>query len=409
MGDHIHIEQQSDVSGTVHGLPSSKSLSNRALLINALLGGTAYLENLSTANDTRLMKELLHTTNDVIDVQDAGTVMRFLTAYYAISGQSRKITGTSRMQKRPIGELVEALRILGARIDYGAAEGYPPLHIRSFSGQRAKTLTLRGDVSSQFISALMMVAPLLPEGLTIELTGKISSRPYLSMTAEVMSIFGIHPKIGKTSVQIPAGRYQTATYRVEPDWSAASYWFAFAALAKTSNILLPAVSEKAVQGDRVIVDIMKRLGVTADFGSNGLRLAGGGACVKQLQLDFSDCPDLAQTVLPVCAALGVDGLFTGMDSLRVKETDRIAALQIELRKVGATLEENQGAWTLLAGKKELLPKNLSIQTYDDHRMAMGFAPFSALTQVTIEHPEVVRKSYPDFWNDMESIGFVLSV
>lgn len=409
MGDHIHIEQQSNVSGTVQGLPSSKSLSNRALLINALMGGTAKLENLSAANDTQLMKELLHTTSDVIDVQDAGTVMRFLTAYYAISGQSRTITGTSRMQKRPIGELVEALRMLGARIDYGAVEGYPPLHIRGFSGQQVNTLTVRGDVSSQFISALMMLAPLLPDGLTLELTGKISSRPYLSMTAEVMSLFGVLAEIDETSVRIPSGKYRPATYRVEPDWSAASYWFAFAALAKTSDILLPGVYREALQGDRVIVDMMEHMGVKANFAPEGLRLTGGGTRVKRLHLDFSDCPDLAQTVLPVCAALGVEGLFTGLQSLRVKETDRIAALQIELKKVGATLRGDHGTWTLLPGNKESLPRNLSIQTYDDHRMAMGFAPLSVLTQVTIEHPEVVQKSYPDFWNDMEGIGFVLSV
>jgi len=408
MTDRIHIEQQTTVSGSVRNLPSSKSLSNRALLINALLGGKANLENLSAANDTRLMTRLLDHPNQVIDVEDAGTVMRFLTAYFAVTGQTCVITGTPRMLKRPIAELVDALRSLGAQIEYGGVEGYPPLHISGFNSQSVGKLTLRGDISSQFVSALMLVAPVLPHGLTLELTGTIASRPYLSMTSAIMGHFGIQPKMSANTILIPAGSYRPATYRVEPDWSAASYWFGFAALAEKADILLPGLSAKTSQGDRVIVDIMKQLGVITDFQDEGLRLTGGGTRVESIQLDFSGCPDLAQTVIPVSAALGVPGKFSGLNSLRLKETDRVAAMQTELKKVGATLEESDGTWTLLPGKSPL-PEKLFISTYGDHRMAMGFAPWSALTEITIEEPEVVRKSYPDFWNDMAGLGFILGV
>lgn len=407
MNTQLLIKQHATVSGTIYHLPSSKSLSNRALLINAMIGGRGKLENLSEANDTRLMTELLHTPGNVINVEDAGTVMRFLTAYYAITGQKKVITGTARMQKRPIGELVDALRSLGCTIEYGAEPGYPPLNLKGFTGQQSDHLRIRGDISSQFISALMMVAPSLPQGLTLQLTGKIASRPYLEMTAALMKHFGVSVTLGSDTVRIPNGNYQGSTYRVEPDWSAASYWFSFAALGKHPRILLPGVSSASLQGDRVIVDIMRKLGVQSDFRPDALVLTGGGAKVSKLEVNFSDCPDLAQTVLPACAALGIAGEFTGLESLRVKETDRIAALQAELLKVGSQLEEHSGQWKLTPGTKDL-PKTLSIRTYDDHRMAMGFAPFSVLADVMIEHPEVVRKSYPGFWMDVAGVGFFTS-
>ncbi|MBL7848271.1 MAG: 3-phosphoshikimate 1-carboxyvinyltransferase [Cyclobacteriaceae bacterium] len=407
MNTQLLIKQHSTVSGTIHHLPSSKSLSNRALLINAMMGGRGKLENLSEANDTRLMTELLHTPGDVINVEDAGTVMRFLTAYYAITGQAKVITGTARMQKRPIGELVEALRLLGCTIEYGAEPGYPPLNLKGFTGQQSDHLRIRGDISSQFISALMMVAPSLPKGLTLQLTGKIASRPYLEMTATLMKHFGVSVTLGSDTVRIPEGSYQGSTYRVEPDWSAASYWFSFAALAESADILLPHVESSSLQGDRVIVEIMSQLGVRASFGKDGLRLQGGGHRVDNLTFDFTGCPDLAQTVLPCCAALGVKGVFTGLESLRLKETDRILALQNELAKVGSRLEENQGTWTLTPGS---LPRStpLTIHTYEDHRMAMGFAPLATCCPVVIENPSVVNKSYPGFWDDLQATGFTVN-
>lgn len=408
MNQPVTILPKTLVSGTIEHLPSSKSLSNRALILNALAGGKATLQNLSEANDTALMQRLLHTPGDVIDVEDAGTVMRFLTAYFAVTNQVKKITGSTRMQKRPIRELVDALRTLGAVIVYEAEEGYPPLRLRGFSGQRTDDLSIRGDISSQFISAIMMVAPTLPKGLTLRLTGRIGSRPYLDMTAKLMQYFGIAVEWEFNTIYIPSGSYRPVAYWVEPDWSAASYWFSFAALAQAADIFIPRVTPDSLQGDRIIADIMEQLGVRAIFTKAGLRLAKGGKHAERLSVDFSGCPDLAQTVLPACAALQVPGEFKGLESLRIKETDRITALTNELSKIGASLSEVNGKWTLRPGKPGDMPSTLKIQTYGDHRMAMGFAPLATKTNLVIEDAQVVRKSYPDFWKDVAGIGFFTS-
>lgn len=349
------------------------------------------------------MTNLLATTEQVINVEDAGTVMRFLTAYFAVTGQSKTITGTPRMQRRPIRELVDALRSLGANIRYGGEEGYPPLHLEGFHGQQVDQLSLRGDISSQFISAVMMIAPTLPRGLAITLTGTVGSRPYLEMTAALMKHFGASVELSANTIAIKPGGYAPASYRVEPDWSAASYWLSFAALAEKVDILLPGVKSESLQGDRVVVEIMAQLGVRAAFGSEGLRLTGGGPQTSHLAVDFRGCPDLAQTVLPVCSALGIRGEFTGMESLRIKETDRIAALKSELAKLGASLDQDAGKWTLTPGNG-LLPSSIEINTYDDHRMAMGFAPLATRAQVIIEDAGVVKKSYPGFWHDVAKCG-----
>ena len=391
--------------GTVRSLPSSKSLSNRALIINAMMQNRGTLENLSSARDTQLMQSLIASPDHVIDVMDAGTTMRFLTAYFAVTGQSKLLTGTARMQERPIHLLVDALRSLGVTIQYKGKEGFPPIEIMRFNQQLTPRISIRGDVSSQFISALMMVAPVLPNGLNIHLEGKVGSWPYLSMTAELMGLFGVKPEIKDQQIVVEGGSYKPASYRVEPDWSAASYWFAFAALAKSADIMLPGVNSHALQGDRVIIDIMRPLGVHAEFLKEGLRLTKANSTIESLVWDFSDCPDLAQTVLPVCAARKIAGEFTGLESLRVKETDRIKALQNELAKIGATLSEKQGKWTLTPGTQS--PGKLQFHTYHDHRMAMGFAPLSALTDISIESPDVVKKSYPTFWEDLKAFGFTL--
>jgi 3-phosphoshikimate 1-carboxyvinyltransferase len=368
-----------------------------------MMGGRGTIENLSEANDTQLMKRLLPTTDEVIDAEDAGTVMRFLTAYYALTGQRKILTGTPRMQQRPIRELVDALRTLGAIITYGAAEGYPPVQLGGFPAQQVDTLSIRGDISSQFISALMMVAPVLPRGLTLSLTGRIASRPYIEMTAALMRHFGVSPTFSGNTIHVPSGVYRPTTYTVEPDWSAASYWFAVAALAEKADLLLPRVTSQSLQGDRVIASIMTNLGVQARFEPGGLRLSGGGPKADRLIVDFSECPDLAQTVLPACAALKIPGEFTGMESLRIKETDRIQALQQELAKIGATLTELESRWILTPGAS--MPESIAISTYNDHRMAMGFAPLATRTRVTIDDRTVVRKSYPAFWEDAAAVGF----
>ncbi|NOT74496.1 MAG: 3-phosphoshikimate 1-carboxyvinyltransferase [Cyclobacteriaceae bacterium] len=403
----MDIVKNSSLLGNVRSLPSSKSLSNRALIINALTEHKGTLENLSTARDTQLMHALLHSNESVIDVMDAGTTMRFLTAYFSVTGRSKMLTGSDRMKERPIHLLVDALRKIGVSIDYKGKEGFPPIETKGFARQLTNRISIRGDVSSQFISALMMTAPTLPEGLTIDLEGKIGSLPYLMMTAELMALFGIRPEMSEQQIRIAPGQYKPAFYRVEPDWSAASYWFGFTALATSAEILLPDVDSFALQGDRVIVDIMSQLGVEAAFNKEGLRLTKSKSQTEKLIWDFTNCPDLAQTILPVCAVKNIPGEFTGLESLRIKETDRIAALQAELIKVGAQFIEDQNQWRLIPGK---IPTTKPvIETYHDHRMAMGFAPLATQMDISIQVPDVVRKSYPTFWDDMKGLGFSLKI
>jgi 3-phosphoshikimate 1-carboxyvinyltransferase len=373
--------------------------------MNALCDGQSELANLSNANDTVLMKRLLSSSGEVLDVEDAGTTMRFLTAYYAVKGQPKTLTGTERMKLRPIGILVDALRQLGAQIDYVEQNGFPPVRIRNFVGQKTNRLSIRGDISSQYISALMMVAPALPDGLTLVLEGKVGSRPYIDMTASLMRKFGVYVNVQDNELIIPPQVYSPCQYSIESDWSAASYWFAFTALAKNANIILPNITLRSLQGDRVIVDIMEQLGVMAEPRGNTLILSKKDS-YNTLSWDFTHCPDLAQTVAVVCAAKGVTGSFTGLESLRIKETDRIKALQHELQKLGAQLREDGKVWTLIPSAK--IPDNIPmINTYLDHRMAMAFAPLGVLNDVTLEHPDVVRKSYPTFWKDMSRLGFRL--
>lgn len=386
-------------------LSSSKSISNRALLLKALSGNQSVVSNLSDARDTQLMNRLVGSDDKIIDVLDAGTTMRFLTAYFAVSGKNKIITGTPRMKERPIKILVDALRTLGATIDYLENEGYPSIETKGFASQREDRLEIPGNVSSQYISALMMIAPTLPLGLTISLTGKIGSVPYIQMTAALMKEFGVisHLDFENQIIKVPSTPYQSANVTVEADWSAISYWYGFTALAEKANIVLPNVSQKSLQGDRVITDIMDILGVQSTFTNNTLLLAKKNHSDK-ISWGFKDCPDLAQTVLPVCAAKGISGEFTGLESLRIKETDRIAALQNELGKIGATLTEPQtGTWILTPGK--ITGDPITIETYHDHRMAMGLAPWATRTDLIIKEPSVVNKSYPGFWEDMKTVGF----
>ena len=375
------------------------------LILNALAGKNARLHNLSDANDTQLMLKLIGADDHTIDVEDAGTTMRFLTAYFSVTNQHKVITGTQRMKERPIGILVEALRSLGADIHYAGVPGFPPLEIKQFSGQKTDTLKIRGDVSSQFISALMMVAPSLPQGLTLILEGKIGSRPYIEMTASLMELFGVKCEVLERQVNIPSGSYRPTEFTVESDWSGASYWFSFAALASKAELLLPRLFLTSLQGDSAIIRIMESLGVNATMEKDLLKLSKSKQA-ESISWDFTHCPDLAQTVAVVCAAKGVKGNFTGLESLRIKETDRIAALQNELRMIGGDLVEENSQWKLIPSAK--LPEKAFFNTYKDHRMAMAFAPLAALMDVQIENPSVVRKSYPGFWDDMKLLGFQLS-
>ena len=403
----LTIKRKSTVEGVVKNLPSSKSLSNRALILEALAGKQSVVSNLSSARDTVLMKKLIASPDKEIDVMDAGTTMRFLTGYFASRGENKIMTGAARMKERPIALLVEALRALGVTIEYLGKEGFPPIEIKSFGQQRATEVEIPGHVSSQYISSLMMIAPTLPLGLTIRLTGKVGSRPYIEMTAALMRHFGAECHFDGTVLRVPPGRYQAQPYAVEGDWSGASYWFAFVALASHAQIELHGVVDRSLQGDRAIVEVMKALGVDTTFTPQGARLQKQTAA-PTVRWDFTDCPDLAQTVLPVCAAKGIVGTFTGLESLRIKETDRIAALQQELAKLGAVLAEpTSGTWQLTPSPQPL-PASVHIHTYHDHRMAMGLAPLAALMDVTIADPRVIDKSYPTYWQDVASLGFEIS-
>lgn len=397
----ITLYPKSSIQGEVTHLPSSKSISNRVLVLNALAGNTGKLYNLSDANDTQLMQRLVLSNDEIINVEDAGTVMRFLTAYFAVSGKTKVLTGTARMKERPIGILVDSLRLLGADIAYLEKDAYPPIRINGFQHQKTDTLQVRGDVSSQFISALMMIAPSLPQGLNIEITGHLGSKPYIDMTASLMKGFGAKVNFDGRLIQIQKQTLSVNEHTVEGDWSAASYWFAFAALCKEANLILPNMALRSLQGDRVVLDMMENLGVACEPRGNKLHLRKKDH-MPSFSWDFTNCPDLAQTIAVVCAAKGIEGSFKGLESLRIKETDRIAALQNELAKINAQLVEEGDTWHLIPSGK--LPDKVKIHTYHDHRMAMAFAPLAAIMQIEIEDPSVTRKSYPKFWDDIKRLG-----
>ncbi len=388
-------------------LPSSKSESNRALIINALAKGKDNLSNLAEARDTQTMMLLLASDDAVADVIDAGTTMRFLTAYFAVTGQKKTMTGTPRMCERPIGILVDALRSLGADIDYLNKEGYPPLQLNGFQFAGNKNLSIRGDVSSQYISAILMIAPLLPEGLILTITGELGSKPYIEMTIQQMKSFGITvtPDWDNMTITVPAQQYEVIPYAIESDWSGASYWFAIVALSEfeDAELELLGLKENSLQGDSVITDIMSHLGVKSEYTGRGFKLTKIPADTA-LAWDFTNCPDLAQTVCVVAAAKNIPLTLTGIESLKVKETDRVYALQTELAKIGGSLVEvEKNHKYLLTANGEAIKADTAIHTYDDHRMAMAFAPLALVSDITIEEPDVVVKSYPSFWKHLAKI------
>lgn len=390
-----------NLKGSVQ-LTSSKSESNRALLINALGGNQLHLQNLSAARDTQTMQRLLREQAATWDVLDAGTTMRFCTAYLAVKGSGQTITGTPRMCQRPIGILVEALRKIGANIQYLGEEGYPPLRIEGIKTQQSTLIEIPGNISSQFISALLMIAPSLPNGLTLRLTTEVFSKPYIEMTLGLMERFGVKADWSGNEISIAPQPYTGGEYRIESDWSGASYWYSMAALGKATDLHLLGLKKDSLQGDQEIATIMEKIGVKTKYTPEGAYLTQTGNVEKEISINFKTCPDLAQTVLVTAALKGVTLHMIGLESLRIKETDRIAAMQNELRKLGATLTETGNSWQMTPGN---LPDQIAtIETYDDHRMAMAFAPVAMVAPITIDDPGVVAKSYPDFWKDLESMG-----
>ncbi|MCC6724250.1 MAG: 3-phosphoshikimate 1-carboxyvinyltransferase [Saprospiraceae bacterium] len=397
-------------------LDGSKSISNRALIIRALCGQHFEIKNLSTSRDTQLMQQLLAADGETLDAGAAGTTFRFLTAYLAAhTDRPRTLTGTERMKQRPIRLLVDALRTLGANIEYLENEGYPPLRIGPHGGLGSDNrLSIPADTSSQYLSALLMIAPTLPNGLELTLVGNLVSRPYLEMTLRMMTYFGIGHEWEGDVIRVRHGSYEPKEFTVEADWSAASYHYALAALSDTCDLRLHGLFEDSWQGDSALPEMMRAFGVETKFEGQTAHLTklAGAAAKPFFEWDFLPCPDIAQTLAVVCGAMGVQGLFTGLETLRIKETDRIAALQNELAKVQVWLsklpdrfwKKSENEYFIVDGKG-VVEGTPIFATYEDHRMAMAFAPLAMLGEVGIEEPKVVDKSYPAFWEDLKKLGF----
>jgi len=388
-------------------ITGSKSETNRLLLLQALYPGLT-IENRSNSDDSVAMNHALTTDSSLIDIHHAGTAMRFLTAFFATQeGREIVLTGSSRMQERPIGVLVDALRRLGAQIAYEKKEGYPPLRI---SGKALKggAVSLPANISSQYISALLLIAPHLEEGLNLSLEGEITSLPYLKMTLALLERVGVHSQFEDKNIKINQQRIiADQTQVVESDWSSASYHFSCVALSSAGRIVLSSYRQDSLQGDAVLIDVYKKLGVDTRFENDQMILEKikDFELPKTITLDLVEAPDIAQTIAVSCYGLGVACNLTGLHTLKIKETDRLIALENELSKLGAQIRVTEESLHLSADQD--FKANQTIATYSDHRMAMAFAPLALKISHQIAEANVVTKSYPDFWNDLEAIGFEL--
>jgi 3-phosphoshikimate 1-carboxyvinyltransferase len=395
-------------------LPASKSISNRALIIKHLSAGKTKITNLSDAEDTRLMQSLLEMTDEnhksenavVLDCQNAGTVLRFLTAYLSAKPGRWILTGSERMKQRPVGPLVNALKELGARIIFQEKEGFPPLQIdgKLFSGGMVE---LESSISSQFVSALIMIAPCLNGGLKILLESKVISEPYIRMTLEMLRNCGIKSEYQNQYITIGQQEFNETGLIVEPDWSSASYWFEMAAFSDHVDLTLKDLKKESLQGDSILPEIYNKFGVKTEFLNEGIRLTKTNQHCTHFDFDFSNHPDLAQEVIATCAGLNIPAKLTGLESLRIKETDRIEAMASELSKSGFNISvENESCLMIEPSIKIQSPNFKPLLTYSDHRMAMALAPLAILSgSVQIENPGVVKKSYPGFWDDLKKAGF----
>lgn len=404
----------------LHGsitLTASKSESNRALIIQALCNEKFTINNLATANDTAVMQRILKAAQKpaaerVYNVEDAGTAMRFLTAFFATRPGVHTLLCSERMEERPIGILVEALRSLGAEIEYLKNEGYPPLKITGTT-LAGTEVEIDGNVSSQYVSALLLVAPELPNGLVIKFKGDVTSRPYINMTLKMMEEFRVYGQWHDEHISVSKQNYHKKSepeylFEVEADWSSASYWYAIAALARDVDFVIRGLKHPSLQGDSVVSDIFTFFGVKTEYIEGGIHLTKTGSKKEHLGYDFSDCPDLAQTVAVVATAKGLPMLLNGIHTLRIKETDRVEALKSELTKLNAEVIVTNDNSMETIPKAGDIPKNLLVNTYNDHRMALAFASLAMkYDNVIIENPEVVKKSYPNFWKDLKSVGFII--
>ena len=399
-------------------LPASKSISNRALIIYALSGGQQLPRNLSDCDDTSVILAALRDMPDEIDIKAAGTAMRFMTAYLSVMKGTHVLTGTERMKQRPIGILVDALRKLGASIDYLGEEGYPPLRI---TGQplQGGDLEIEGNVSSQYISALLMIGPVLKKGLELKLTGDIISRPYIDLTLWMMREYGADAEwTANDTITVKPTPYVNRDYEIENDWSGASYWYEILALSdnRESEVMLNGLMDGSKQGDSVIKYIFSLLGVKTVFESKesgkpqNVTLKCNGRKVPRLEYDFKNSPDLAQTVIVTCVAKDIPFHFKGLATLKIKETDRIEAMKREMRKLGYVVYDRNDSELIWDGERCEPSMEEGIDTYNDHRMALSFAPFAMKSgSLIINDPQVVTKSYPHFWQSLREAGFEIEV
>lgn len=415
------------ITGDIH-LVSSKSESNRVLLIQALCSTPFKIHNLSEADDTQLLTSLLNSKKKVLDCGNAGTVLRFLTAYFAMQkGRTVVLTGTARMKERPIGKLVEMLRKLGAQINYLEKTGYAPIEIQG-TDLKGGYLEADASISSQFISALLLIAPLLPQSLTLELNGTIVSKPYIQMTLGLMQHFGINSKWEGNMIKINPQPYRANDYTVENDWSSASYWYEIAALSERVNVTLHGLKKESLQGDSIVAGIYTDFGIQTTYLKDKIHLTKTSERthnyintaypneLPHFTYDFVHHPDLMQTIGVTTASLKMGATFSRVKNLKIKESDRIQTLKIELKKLGAKLKEvdlgseidehDDVSIEISPAELKSVSETLVIETHNDHRIAMAFAPLAIkLGSIHIENPNVVKKSYPNFWEDLKTVGF----
>jgi len=405
---HVTLQKSAIAKQSSIQITGSKSESNRLLLLQALYPEFK-LENVSNSDDSNLMTNALSSKSEIIDIHHAGTAMRFLTAYFSIQeGRETILTGSKRMKERPIKILVEALQELGAQISYKENEGYPPIKITGKKLTKHK-VSLKANVSSQYISALLLIASKLENGLELTLEGEITSIPYINMTLSLLDEIGVESSFMGNIIRVKPNTttLKPKTFTVESDWSSASYYFSIAALSEVgTEINLSSYKENSLQGDSALVSIYKHFGVSASFSENKLTLKKEKSNLEPLSLDLKNAPDIAQTIAVTCFALGISCDLIGLHTLKIKETDRLVALKIELEKLGGSVEITDKSLHLSASKR--INPMVSIATYNDHRMAMAFSPLALKTSIIIEDAMVVSKSYPTFWEDLKSIGFKIT-
>ena len=400
---------QRQLSGTVI-LEPSKSISNRALIIQSLCKEPFTIHSLSTSDDTRVLVNMLSADKDELYSGYAGSSFRFMVARACLGNREVTLDASEQLRRRPVGPLVKALQLLGADITYLNREGFPPLKIKPSSsfGQGINEVTLQAGVSSQYVTALLLIAPYMPKGLTIHLAGDLVSGSYVRMTLAMMEYFGVGHQWTGNTISIEPGQYTARDYIVEGDWSAASYYYSMTALSDKAELHIEGLREDTIQGDAAARNIYANLGVETVFTETGMTIKKVGIQdkLKEYKYDFTLCPDIAQTLMVTVAGLGIKGIFSGLRTLRIKETDRIAAMQAELLKVKVTVIANdvQSDITCLVAGRAWWKDKAKFDTYEDHRMAMAFMPLACLNPIIIKDPDVVSKSYPGFWKDIEAIG-----